>query len=140
MFGCKALEELASARAPGGAAGSSRSSGGKGQVRGSDDEDDDDLQEQVELLEQVVAARDAEVKALTEKLKAFAGETRRLIEQLKAETDKSKGLAKHYSALQGDLDAAEAKLDEMAQLNRALVGQISELKGRLLSRSAPDEV
>jgi hypothetical protein len=35
---------------------------------------------------QVVTARDAEVKALTEKLKAFASETRRLIEQLKAET------------------------------------------------------
>ena len=34
----------------------------------------------------MVAARDAEVKALTEKLKAFASETRRLIEQLKAET------------------------------------------------------
>ena len=62
------------------------------------------------------------------------------IEQLKAETDKSKELAKHYSALQADLDAAESKLDEMAQLNRTLVGQISELKGRLLSHSAPDEV
>ena len=104
----------------------------------------------------MVAARDVEVKALTEKLKAFASETRRLIEQLKAETvpqslsllvlharwsccsfqtmnlsgwtimfctyqAKSKELAEHYSALQGDLDAAEAKLDEMAQLNRTLV-------------------
>ena len=136
----KALEELASARVSGGAAGSRRAAGGKGQGLGSDDEDEDDLQEQVELLEQVVAARDAEVKSLTEKLKAFAGETRRLIEQLKAETDKSKELAKHYSALQADLDAAESKLDEMAQLNRTLVGQISELKGRLLSHSAPDEV
>ncbi len=35
---------------------------------------------------QVVAARDAEVKTLTEKLKAFASETRRLIEQLRVET------------------------------------------------------
>ena len=35
---------------------------------------------------QVVAARDVEVKALTEKLKAFASETRRLIEQLRVET------------------------------------------------------
>ena len=34
---------------------------------------------------------------------------------------KSKELAGHYSALQGDLDAAEGKLDEMAQLNRTLV-------------------
>ena len=34
---------------------------------------------------------------------------------------KSKDLAEHYSALQRDLDAAEAKLDEMAQLNRTLV-------------------
>ena len=34
---------------------------------------------------------------------------------------KSKELAGHYSALQEDLDAAESKLDEMAQLNRTLV-------------------
>ena len=34
---------------------------------------------------------------------------------------KSKELAEHYSTLQGDLDSAEAKLDEMAQLNRTLV-------------------
>lgn len=34
---------------------------------------------------------------------------------------KSRELAEHYSALQRDLDAAESRLDEMAQLNRTLV-------------------
>ena len=107
----------------------------------------------------MVAARDAEVKALTEKLKAFAAETRKLMDQVRklfffrchlllkfiilprqardkrrgnsdrscvflqlaAETAKSAELAAHYSTLQGDMDAAEGKLDEMAQLNRSLV-------------------
>jgi hypothetical protein len=41
--------------------------------------------------------------------------------QLAAETAKSAELAAHYSTLQGDMDAAEGKLDEMAQLNRSLV-------------------
>ena len=107
-----------------------------------------------------MAARDAEVKALTEKLKAFAAETRKLMDQVRklffffrchlllkciilprqardkrrgnsdrscvflqlaAETAKSAELAAHYSTLQGDMDAAEGKLDEMAQLNRSLV-------------------
>ena len=132
------LSEMAGAAAGGGGKKSfespkkktpSRTASGVTDGSDSDDDDDDeeDLRESIEMLEGVVAARDAEVVALTEKLKAFAAETRKLMDQLSAENAKSKELAGHFSQLQGDLDGAEAKLDEMAQQNRSYVRHIGLL-------------
>ena len=97
-----------------------------------DDDEEEDLRESIEMLEGVIAARDVEVVALTEKLKTFAAEMRKLMDQLGAETAKSKELAAHFSQLQADLDGAEAKLDEMAQQNRSYVRYI----GKFLSPRA----